>query len=81
MFTPSFTPSGEHSLLFRRMEVRTENFTPTQWSENSVLAKQFNVYQTGGYFFLKICPDAFFDKYNVYKKCFEFFKNFALRTL
>jgi hypothetical protein len=28
MFTPSFTPRGEHSLLFRRMEGRTENFTP-----------------------------------------------------
>jgi hypothetical protein len=26
MFTPSFTPRGEHSLLFRRMEGRTENF-------------------------------------------------------
>jgi hypothetical protein len=28
MFTPSFTPSSEHSLLFRKMEWRTENFTP-----------------------------------------------------
>jgi hypothetical protein len=28
MFTPSFTPWGEHSLMFRRMEGRTENFTP-----------------------------------------------------
>jgi hypothetical protein len=28
MFTPSFTPRGEHYLLFRRMEGRTENFTP-----------------------------------------------------
>jgi hypothetical protein len=27
-FTPSFTLMGEHSLLFRRMEGRTENFTP-----------------------------------------------------
>jgi hypothetical protein len=27
MFTPSFTPRGEHSLLFRRMEGRTENIT------------------------------------------------------
>jgi hypothetical protein len=27
MFTPSFTPMGEHSLLFRRMEGRIENFT------------------------------------------------------
>jgi hypothetical protein len=27
-FTPSFTPRGEQSLLFRRMEGRTENFTP-----------------------------------------------------
>jgi hypothetical protein len=27
-FTPSFTPRGEHSLLFKRMEGRTENFTP-----------------------------------------------------
>jgi hypothetical protein len=25
---PSFTPRGEHSLLFRRMEGQTENFTP-----------------------------------------------------
>jgi hypothetical protein len=28
MFTPSFTPMGEHSLLFRKMEGQTENFTP-----------------------------------------------------
>jgi hypothetical protein len=28
MFTPSFTPRGVHSLQFRRMEGRTENFTP-----------------------------------------------------
>jgi hypothetical protein len=27
-FTPSFTPKGEHSVLFRRMEGQTENFTP-----------------------------------------------------
>jgi hypothetical protein len=27
-FTPSFTPRGKHSLLFRRIEGRTENFTP-----------------------------------------------------
>jgi hypothetical protein len=26
-FTLSFTPRGEHSLLFRRMEGQTENFT------------------------------------------------------
>jgi hypothetical protein len=28
MFTPSFTPRGEHSPLFRGIEGRTENFTP-----------------------------------------------------
>jgi hypothetical protein len=28
MFIPSFPPRGEHSLLFRRMEGRAENFTP-----------------------------------------------------
>jgi hypothetical protein len=27
-FTPSFTPRGEHPVLFRRMEGQTENFTP-----------------------------------------------------
>jgi hypothetical protein len=27
-FTPSFTPRGEHSLLFRKMEGQTDNFTP-----------------------------------------------------
>jgi hypothetical protein len=27
-FTPSFTPRGEHPVLFRRMEGRTEIFTP-----------------------------------------------------
>jgi hypothetical protein len=27
MFTPSFTSRVKHSLLFRRMEGRTENFT------------------------------------------------------
>jgi hypothetical protein len=29
MFTPSFTPKGEHSLKFRRMEGQTENFVPS----------------------------------------------------
>jgi hypothetical protein len=28
MFTSLFTPRGEHSRMFRRMEGRTENFTP-----------------------------------------------------
>jgi hypothetical protein len=28
MFSPSFTPRCEHSLLFRRMEGQAENFTP-----------------------------------------------------
>jgi hypothetical protein len=28
MFTPLFTPRGEHSLQFRRIEGRTENCTP-----------------------------------------------------
>jgi hypothetical protein len=28
MFTTWFTPRGEHSLLFRQMKGRTENFTP-----------------------------------------------------
>jgi hypothetical protein len=28
MFNPSFTLRGEHSLLFRRMEGLTVNFTP-----------------------------------------------------
>jgi hypothetical protein len=54
MLTPSFTPRGEHYLLFIRMEGRAENFTPTQWSENFVWAKKFQ-------FFLKFCPQALFD--------------------
>jgi hypothetical protein len=37
MFTPSFTPRGEHSLLFRRMEGQPESFTPrdnfTPWDK------------------------------------------------
>jgi hypothetical protein len=28
MFVHSFTPGDEHSLLFRKMEGRTEKFTP-----------------------------------------------------
>jgi hypothetical protein len=28
MLSPLFTPKSEHSILFRRMEGRTENFTP-----------------------------------------------------
>jgi hypothetical protein len=31
MFTPSFTPRDECSLLFRRMEGTTENFTPRKY--------------------------------------------------
>jgi hypothetical protein len=30
MFTPLLTRRGEHTLLFRRMEGRTENFTPRE---------------------------------------------------
>jgi hypothetical protein len=30
MFTPSFTPKGDHSLLFRVMEGRTYNFIPRE---------------------------------------------------
>jgi hypothetical protein len=30
MFTPLFTPKGEHSILFIRMEGQTENYTPPQ---------------------------------------------------
>jgi hypothetical protein len=29
MFTPSFTPGSEHSLLFKRMEGQAMNFNPT----------------------------------------------------
>jgi hypothetical protein len=40
MFTPSFTPRGEHSLLFRRMEEQTEdNFTSR--GQNSPLGTKF----------------------------------------
>jgi hypothetical protein len=46
-FTPSFTPSGEHSLLFRRVEGRTENFTPK--GQNSPLGDNF----AHG---VKVCP-------------------------
>jgi hypothetical protein len=45
MFTPLFTPRGEHSLQFRRMEGRTENFTPggnfTHRGQNSPLRDNF----------------------------------------
>jgi hypothetical protein len=45
MFTPSFTPRVDHYLLFRRMEGRTENFTPgynfTLRGENSLLGDNF----------------------------------------
>jgi hypothetical protein len=39
MFTPSFSPMGEHFLLFRRMEGRTENFTPR--GQSSLLGENF----------------------------------------
>jgi hypothetical protein len=46
-FTPLFTPRGEHSLLFRRMEGRTDNFTPRgqthPWGTTSPLG-------------VKVCP-------------------------
>jgi hypothetical protein len=45
MFTPSFTPRGEHSLLLRRMEGQTENFTPRgyfhPWGAKSPLGVKF----------------------------------------
>jgi hypothetical protein len=39
MSTPSFTPKGEPSQLFRRMEGQTENFTPR--GQNSPLGDKF----------------------------------------
>jgi hypothetical protein len=48
-----FTPSGKHSLLLRRMEGQTENFTPgdnfTPRGQNSPLGDKF---APGG----KVCP-------------------------
>jgi hypothetical protein len=44
MFTPLFTPRGEHSLLFRRMEERTENFTPR--GQNSPLGDKIHPWGT-----------------------------------
>jgi hypothetical protein len=45
MFTPSFTRRGEHSLLFRRMEGQTENFSPREyfhpWGAKSPLGVKF----------------------------------------
>jgi hypothetical protein len=32
-----------------------------QWSENSVLAKKFHIYQGGGYFYRKFGLEALFD--------------------
>jgi hypothetical protein len=43
MFLPSFTPRGEHSLLFRRMEGQTENFTP---GENFTLGGEIHPWGT-----------------------------------
>jgi hypothetical protein len=40
MFTHLFTPEGEQSLLFRRMEGRTDNFTPR--GHNSPLWAKFS---------------------------------------
>jgi hypothetical protein len=47
LLTPSFTPWGEHSLLFRWMEGRTENFTPR--GQNSPLGDNFAPE-------VKVCP-------------------------
>jgi hypothetical protein len=44
MFTPPFTPRGEHYLLFRRMEGQTENFTPRDLpprGQSSILGDYF----------------------------------------
>jgi hypothetical protein len=45
MFTPSFAPRGEHSLLFRRMEGQADNFTPrdnfTLRGQNSPVGENF----------------------------------------
>jgi hypothetical protein len=45
MFIPSFTPRGEQSLLFRRMEGRTDNFTAGDkihpWGTTTPLGSKF----------------------------------------
>jgi hypothetical protein len=51
MYTPSFTPRGDHTWLFRRMEGQTENFTPRDnftprekihpWGTTSPLGSKF----------------------------------------
>jgi hypothetical protein len=46
MFTPLFTPRGEHYLLLRRMEGQTENFAPRDdkilpWGTTSLLGSKF----------------------------------------
>jgi hypothetical protein len=47
-FTPSFTPRGEHSLLFRRMEGQTgDNFTPRGQSHPGGTTSPLGV---------KVCP-------------------------
>jgi hypothetical protein len=62
IFTLSFTPGVEHSLLFRRMEGQTENFTPgdnfTPKGQNSPLGDTFSPLGTTSPLGLKIAPGA-----------------------
>jgi hypothetical protein len=53
MFTPSFTPRGEHSLLFRRLERQTENLTPR---DNFNLAPMSELCPQCGMFTPKFTP-------------------------
>jgi hypothetical protein len=55
MFTPSFTPRGEHSLLFRRMEGRSENFTPRGFLQ-PYIGHKVHSWGTTSPLWVKVCP-------------------------
>jgi hypothetical protein len=47
------------------IKMTTVGLGGAQWSIETILAKQFHIFQMNGYFFLKYCLQALFDMRNV----------------
>jgi hypothetical protein len=52
-----------------------------QWSEKSVLAKQFNIFQVNEYFLLKFCLEAFYDIWKVLRMLLAEIANIAHKPI
>jgi hypothetical protein len=54
---------------------------PPQWSEKSVLAKQFNIFEVNENFLLKFCLEALFDMWKVLRMLLAQIANIAHKVI